>query len=88
MKLKAHKAKDRSLILRVPIELARDIYRESGDLQFAMFPATMTLIDTIGKALRADKTEIIKQLKPTILRRDRKTTVSHEDLIRPTILTR
>lgn len=86
--MNARKPKDHGLIIRVPIELARDIYRESGDLQFAMFPATMTLIDTIGKALGASKKENTRQLKPTLLRRDRKTTVSHEDLRTPTILTR
>jgi hypothetical protein len=86
--LNARKSKDPSLIIRVPIELARDIYRESGDLQFAMFPATMTLIETIGKALGASKKETTKQLKPTILRRGRKATVPHEDLRTPTILTR
>jgi hypothetical protein len=87
-KLKAHKSRDQSLIVRVPVELARDIYRESGDLQFAMFPATMTLVDTLGKALGASRKETAKQLRPTILRRDRKTTFSHEDLRTPTILTR
>jgi hypothetical protein len=53
-----------------------------------MFPATMTLIDTLGKALCAGKKENTKELKPAVLRRDRKTTVSHEDLRTPTILTR
>ena len=84
----ARKSKDQSLIIRVPVELARDIYRESGDLQFAMFPATMTLIDTLGKALGASKKESVKQLKPIILRRDRKNLVRNEDLRTPTILTR
>jgi len=86
--LTARKSKDQSLIIRVPVELARDIYRESGDLQFAMFPATMTLIDTLGKALGASKKESVKQLKPIILRRDRKNLVRNEDLRTPTILTR
>jgi hypothetical protein len=87
--LNAHKPKDHSLIIRVPFELAQDIYRESGDLQFAMFPATMTLIDTIGKALGvSNRKKTTKQLKPTILRRDRKTIVTHEDSRIPTILTR
>jgi hypothetical protein len=72
----------------VPIELARDIYRESGDLEFAMFPATMTLIETIGKALGASSREIMKPLKPTVLRRGKKLTATHEDPRVPTILTR
>jgi hypothetical protein len=72
----------------VPVELARDMYRESGDLQFAMFPATMTMMEAIGKALGVGKKKTTKQLKPTILRRDRKTAVPIEDLRTPTILTR
>ena len=76
------------MIIRVPIELARDIYRESGDLEFAVFPATMTLVDTIGKALGAGKKETAKPLRPTILRRNRKAAVADEDQRVPTILTR
>ena len=86
--MKTHKSKDSSLIIRVPFELAKDIFRESGDLEFAMFPATMTLIDIIGKALGTSKKDSAKQLKPTILRRDRKTTFAREDQRIPTILTR
>jgi len=80
--------KNPGLVIHVPMELAWDIYRESGDLQFAVFPATMTLIDTIGKALSASCRENKKQLKPTILRRSGSARISHEDLNVPTILTR
>jgi hypothetical protein len=69
------------------MELARDIFRESGDLPFAMFPATMTLANTIGKALNASHKESAKQLKPTILRRNRKAVVAFEDM-KSSIMTR
>jgi hypothetical protein len=69
------------------MELARDIFRESGDLPFAMFPATMTLANTIGKALSGSHKESAKQLKPTILHRSRKAVVAFEDM-KSSILTR
>lgn len=86
-KLNARKPEDVGLIVRVPTELARDIFRESGDLPFAMFPATMTLANTIGKALSASHKESAKQLKPTILRRNRKAAIAFEDM-KSSILTR
>lgn len=85
--MNTRKVEDVSLIIRVPTELARDIFRESGDLPFAMFPATMTLANTIGKALSASHKESAKQLKPTILRRNGKAVVAFEDM-KSSILTR
>lgn len=87
-KLKERKPKEPGLVIHVPMDLARDIYREGGDLQFAMFPAIMAMVDTIGKALSARNKKGIRQPKPTILRRSRRTSISHGDLNTPTILTR
>lgn len=87
-KLNARKPKELGLVIYVPAELARDIYRESGDLQFARFPATMTVADTIGKALTSGNKKGTKQPKPMILRRSKRPSISHEDLNTPTILTR
>jgi hypothetical protein len=86
--LNTRRPKDPGLIIHVPLELARDIFRESGDLQFVKFPATMTLADTIGKDLSTRHKESTRQPKPTILRRNIKTTISLGDLKASSILTR
>jgi hypothetical protein len=77
------KTKDRSLIINVPLELARDIFSESGDLQTAKFPAIMILADTIGKALSKGHEETKKRPKPTIISRARKTTTHRKSFEYP-----
>jgi len=69
------------LIINVPVDLAREIFRESGDLQFARFPATMALVDSIGKALNIGHDESVAHLKPRVLGRTRKTKVSQKRLL-------
>jgi hypothetical protein len=81
------KPKNSSLIINVPLELARDIFNESGDLPTARFPAIMVLADTMGKALNKDREETKKRPKPTIISRTRKTTTHRKTLEYP-LLTR
>lgn len=59
-------------MINVPLELAREIYLESGDLPFAKFPAIMSLADSVGKALNMSAEESVIQPKPTILGRSGK----------------
>lgn len=68
------KPKNKGLIINVPLELAREIFNESGDLPTARFPAIIILADTIGKALSKGHEETKKRPKPTIISRARKTT--------------
>lgn len=70
--MKAKKRKDPGMVINVPLELAREIFSESGDLQSARFPAIMILADAIGKALPASHGESVKRPKPTILSKSRK----------------
>ena len=58
--------KDLGIMMNVLLELAREIFRESGDLPFAKFPAMMTLADSIGKAMDIDHDESVARPKPTI----------------------
>jgi len=81
------KPKNSSLIINVPLELARDIFNESGDLPTARFPAIMVLADTMGKALNKDREETKKRPKPTIISRARKTAPHRKTLEYP-LLTR
>ena len=68
------KHKEVGLIINVPGELAREIYRESGDLPFVKFPAMITLADSIGKALNICHEEKVALPKATVLYRKRKPT--------------
>jgi len=77
LKLTPKKPKDKSLIISVPLELARDIFSESGDLQSEKFPATMILADTIGKALPPSHEDAKKRPKPTIIIKTRRSTAAH-----------
>ena len=54
-KSKTRKPKESSVLIRIPAELARDIFRESGDLQFSKFPATMTLVESNESWPRGEK---------------------------------
>jgi hypothetical protein len=81
------KPKNSSLIINVPLELARDIFNESGDLPTARFPAIMILADTMGKALNKDREETKKRPKPTIISGARKTT-AHRKTFEYPLLTR
>jgi hypothetical protein len=81
------KPKNSSLIINVPLELARDIFNESGDLPTARFPAIMILADTMGKALNKGHEETKKRPKPTIISRARKTT-THRKTFEYPLLTR
>jgi hypothetical protein len=65
------------LIISVPLELARDIFRESGDLPSAKFPAIMILADTVGRALPFTHEDTKKRPKPTIITRTRKPKSTH-----------
>ena len=76
------KRKDTGLIINVPIELAREIFSESGDLPVAKFPAIIALSESIGKALRLSREEK-QQPKPTIMFRTRKPTVTHKKIEYP-----
>ncbi len=76
--MKTRKPKESSVLIRIPAELARDIFRESGDLQFSKFPATMTLVESIGKALNFGREERKKQLKPVVFFGTRKPVVTHK----------
>lgn len=81
------KQKNSSLIINVPLELARDIFTESGDLPTAKFPAIMILAGTIGKALSKSHEETKRRPKPTIISGARKTT-THRKTFEYPMLTR
>ena len=71
------KPRDSGLIISVPLELARDIFSESGDLSSAKFPAIMILADTIGKALPPTHEDTKKRPKPTVITKTRKPKATH-----------
>jgi hypothetical protein len=86
--LNAKKPKNPRLIINIPVELAREIFRESGDLGVGEFPALLILADSIGEAMSAGHYETAIPQKPTILRKSRKTTVSHRGPRKHILLTR
>jgi hypothetical protein len=69
--------KNSGLVINVPLDLARDIFSESGDLQSAKFPAIMILADTIGKALPPMHKDTKKRPKPTVITKTRKPKSTH-----------
>ncbi len=75
-------------MINVPVELALEIYRESGDLPFIKFPAITTLADSIGKALNIGHEEKVTPPKATVLYRKRKPTISHREVQNYPLLTR
>jgi hypothetical protein len=77
LKLTPKKPKDSGLVISVPLELARDIFSESGDLQSERFPAIMILADTIGKALPPTHEDTKKRPKPTVITKTRKPKSTH-----------
>jgi hypothetical protein len=74
--------------ISVPLDLAREIFSESGDLPSARFPAIIILAETIGKALPAPHEDRKKRTKPTIITRTRKPKTSYRKPFELPILTR
>jgi hypothetical protein len=52
--------------MNVPADLALEAFRESGNLPFAKFPATMALAEIIGKMLDLNRDERPAYQKPAI----------------------
>lgn len=77
MRLTQKKPRDSGLLISVPLDLARDIFSESGDLSPAEFPAIMVLADTIGKALPAIHEDTKKRPKPIVLAKTKKVKAKH-----------
>jgi hypothetical protein len=71
------KPKDSSLIIRVTLELAHDIFSESGDLPSTSFPALMILAEAIGKALPLPDEDAKKRPTPTIITKTREPKPAH-----------
>lgn len=80
--MNARKHKDSGLIINLPIELAREIFSESGDLPVAKFPAIIALSESIGKALRLSREEK-QQPKPVVMFRTRKPAATHKKIEYP-----
>ncbi len=78
LKLTPRKSKDTSLVVSVPLELARDIFAESGDLQSDRFPAIMIFAETIGKALPPIREDTKETPKPAVLAKTRKPRQVHD----------
>jgi hypothetical protein len=72
------KFKEAGLIISVPLELAREIFVESGDLPSTKFPAIMILADTIGKALPQTPEDAKKRSMPIIIAKTRKAKSAHD----------
>jgi hypothetical protein len=45
------KPKVAEIVVRIPVELAIDLFNESGDLPSADFPAVMKLVESIAEVL-------------------------------------
>jgi hypothetical protein len=76
------------LTVSIPLDLAREIFSESGNLPTARFPATIILAETIGKALPTSHEDTKKRSKPTIITRTRKPRTAHRKPFDLPILTR
>ena len=80
--MNSRKRKDSGLIINVPIELAREIFSESGDLPVARFPAIIALSESIGKALKLSREEK-EQSKPVVMFRTRKSATTRKKIEYP-----
>lgn len=84
----ARKIRDSSLTVSIPLDLAREIFSESGDLPSVRFPATIILAETIGEALPTSHEDSKKRSKPTIITRTRKPKTTQRKPFDLPILTR
>jgi len=70
-------AKIIGIVINLPIDLAMEIFRESGDLPVSEFPAIMKLANDIGEILNMERKEDATYVKPAfIFKNDEKVRVS------------
>jgi len=67
------KVREQSLVVRIPLALARDFFSESGDLPSDRFPTIMILAEAVGRSLPVVREDSRKRPKPVVLKETRKT---------------
>ena len=82
------KVQEQSLIVRIPLDLARDFFSESGDLPSDRFPATMILAEAVGKSLPAKREDKRKRAKPVVLKKTKKSMMTSRSPFELPLLTR
>lgn len=53
--------------VQVPIDLAREIFRESGNLAISEFPATLEFAESLAKVLNLEQEEDVGCTEPTLM---------------------
>ena len=56
------------IVVHIPIELAIDLFRESGDLSSSDFPAIMKLVESISEVLDIEQIEKASQAETVFVR--------------------
>jgi hypothetical protein len=53
--------------VELPIDLARKIFRESGDLSISEFPATLEFAESLAEVLNLDQMDTTELDEPTLI---------------------
>jgi hypothetical protein len=60
-----------ALVIQLPIELAEDIFRESGNLAISEFPATIEFAESLAEVLNFEHKEDTRYPEPTMMVKNR-----------------
>lgn len=63
----ARNLKTVAILVQIPIELAEEIFRESGSLAISEFPATLEFAESLAEAINLDQKETTGFNEPTLL---------------------
>jgi hypothetical protein len=61
------KPKVLAVVVNLPIDLAVEIFRESGNLSISEFPATLKFAESIAETLNMEQNEHGEQAEPTFV---------------------
>ena len=53
--------------VQLPIDLAREIFRESGNLTISEFPATLEFAESLAEVLNLEQEEDVACTEPTLM---------------------
>jgi hypothetical protein len=60
-----------ALVVKLPIDLAKEIFRESGDLAISEFPATLEFAESLAEALNMGKEDEAGHTQLTLMVQNR-----------------
>jgi hypothetical protein len=63
----ARNLKTVAILVQIPIELAEEIFRESGNLAISEFPATLEFAESLAEVINLDQKETAGFNEPTLL---------------------